>query len=205
MKGKVTALKDYGAFVDLGGIEGLIHMSELSHGHAARAGDVLAVGQEVDAKILKIEEGKGTQKKISLSLKALASDPWEFAERTLKEGEKVKGRVLRIQPFGAFVQIMPGVDGLVHISNMAVGQRIKDPREIVNEGDEIEATIVTIDWKKKRIGLSLVKSRQELADEFSSGQVVDGTVDRVESFGVFVKLPSGARGPAANGHATAPI
>ena len=198
VRGTVTTLKDYGAFVDIGGLEGLVHLSEISHGHITKPAEVLRVGMEVDAEVLKIEEKDG-QKKISLSLKNLAEDPWAKAQEDIKEGQKVTGKVARIQNFGAFVEIMPGVDGLIHISNMASGTRVKNPRDVVKEGDEVEATVISVDWDKRRIGLSLVKTPQELADELKSGSVVAGQVDRIESFGLFVKLPTGARGlvPAA--------
>ncbi len=197
--GKVTSLKDYGAFVDLGGVEGLVHLSEISHGHLSKASDLLKEGQEIRVKVLKLQNGKDETKKISLSIKALEVNPWDAARDSLREGQKVKGKVLRIQSFGAFVEISPGVDGMIHVSNMALGKRVKDPREIVKEGEEVEATIVTVDWERQRIGLSLVKTRQELANELSEGDVIEGTIDRIESFGLFVKLPSGARGlvPAA--------
>jgi small subunit ribosomal protein S1 len=199
VKGHVTSVKDYGAFVDIGGLEGLVHLSEISHGHLAKPTEGIKIGDEVTAQILKIEDGKEGQKKISLSIKALSQDPWTAAAQNIKEGQKVTGKVARIQNFGAFVEIMPGVDGLIHISNMALGQRVKNPRDVVKEGDEVEATVVTVDWEKRRIGLSLVKTPRELADELKVGTVLDGQVDRIESFGLFVKLPSGARGlvPAA--------
>jgi small subunit ribosomal protein S1 len=198
IKGTVTSLKDYGAFVDLGGVEGLVHVSEISHGHISKAGDALKVGQEVEALVLKIEPGKDGGKKISLSLKQLSADPWETAQQTIKEGAKVKGKVLRIQPFGAFVELLPGVDGLIHVSNMS-DTRVSNPRDVVKEGDEVEATVVGVDWDKRRIGLSLVKSARELASDLAVGTVLEGTIDRIESFGLFVKLPTGARGlvPAA--------
>ncbi|MCK6546786.1 S1 RNA-binding domain-containing protein [Myxococcota bacterium] len=204
VKGVVTSLKDYGAFVDLGGVEGLVHVSEISHGHISRASDALKMGQEVEALVLKIEnaketkEGREPQKKISLSMKALSADPWDTAKATIKEGAKVKGKVLRIQQFGAFVEVLPGVDALIHVSNMS-DRRISNPAEVVKVGDEVEATIVAVDWDKKRIGLSLVKTPQELANDLAAGTVHEGTIDRIESFGLFVKLPTGARGlvPAA--------
>lgn len=193
VKGTVTSVKDYGAFVDIGGLEGLVHVSEISHGHLNKASDVLKIGQEVDAVILKLEPGKEGTKKISLSLKALSMDPWEQAKATIKEGAKVKGKVLRIQPFGAFVEILPGVDGLIHVSNMS-DTRVSNPRDVVKENDEVEATVVSVDWDKRRIGLSLVKTPQELANDLAAGSVLEGTIDRIESFGLFVKLPTGARG-----------
>jgi small subunit ribosomal protein S1 len=196
--GKVTTVKDYGAFIDIGGLEGLVHLSEITHGHINKPRDFLQVGQDVQAKILKIEDGKGDAKKISLSLKALEEDPWAAAKINVKEGMKVTGKVARIQAFGAFVEIFPGVDGLIHISNLSNDRRLKDPREIVKEGDEVEATVVSIDWEKRRIGLSMVKSAQELANEIKknkgSQQVLEGEVDRIEGFGLFVKLPNGSRG-----------
>lgn len=197
--GEVTSLKDYGAFVDLGGVEGLVHLSEIAHGHVHKPSSKLKVGDQVMTVVLKIEEGKDGHKKISLSMKALLNDPWDGAIEQIKVGEKIRGKVARIQTFGAFVEVLPGVDGLIHISNMVSGGRVKDPREVLKEGDEVEATVITTDWDKRRIGLSLVKTRQELASELKQNQVFEGTVDRIESFGLFVKLPTGARGlvPAA--------
>ncbi len=208
LQGKVTTLKDYGAFIDLGGgVEGLVHVSEVSHGRVMKPGDALKIGQDVAVRILAIEDRKvdetkkprkggddlGPGKKISLTIKGLEEDPWARAASSLKEGTKVTGKVARIQPFGAFVEIFPGVDGLIHVSNMST-DRIRDPRQVLKEGDEIEATVVSLDFDKKRIGLSLVKTPQELASELGKGSVFEGTVDRIETFGLFVKLPTGARG-----------
>jgi small subunit ribosomal protein S1 len=196
--GTVTMLKEYGAFVDIGGLEGLVHLSEITHGHLVKASDALTVGQQVEAQVLKLEEKEG-QTKISLSLKSLAEDPWVKAQATIKTGDRVTGKVARIQAFGAFVELMPGVDGLIHVSNMSTGGRIKSPADVVKVGDDVEATVVTADWPKRRIGLSIVKTAQELADELRSGTIYEGVVDRVETYGLFVNLPSGARGlvPAA--------
>src|SRR5262249_53457526 len=162
-----------------------VHVSEISHGHVSKASDALKMGQEVVAVVLKIEPGKEGNKKISLSVKQLSLDPWETAKATIKEGAKVKGRVQRIQPFGAFVEILPGVDGLIHVSNMS-DQRVSNPRDVVKEGDEVEATVVSVDFDKKRIGLSLVKTPQELASDLASGSVLEGSIDRIESFGLFI-------------------
>lgn len=192
--GTVTSVRDYGAFVDLGGLEGLVHLTEITHGHINKPQQALKPGNEVEVKILKIEDGKNNQKKISLSIKALQQDPWELAREKIKEGDKVTGKVARIQAFGAFVELMPGVDGLIHISNMTLDRKAKNPRDIVKEGDEVEARVIATDWGKRRIGLSMVKTPQELANELKQGIVVEGKVDRLEDFGVFVKLESGARG-----------
>ncbi|NJK90005.1 MAG: S1 RNA-binding domain-containing protein [Myxococcales bacterium] len=145
-KGTITSLKDYGAFVDLGGLEGLVHLTEISHGHVVKPNMVLKLGEEVKVRILKIEDGKDGQKKISLSMKALEQDPWDVAKQQIREGEKITGRVARIQSFGAFVEVLPGVDALVHVSNMTLDRRLKNPADAVKEGDEIEATVISIDW-----------------------------------------------------------
>jgi small subunit ribosomal protein S1 len=196
--GEVTSVKDYGAFVDLGGIEGLVHVSEITHERIGKPSEKLSIGMQMSVKVIKIEDGKKGEKKISLSMKQLERDPWEMAAEALKVGQKVMGSVQRIQPFGAFVEILPGVDGLIHVSNMS-NDRVAKPQDVLKVGDEVEATIIGVDLKKKRIGLSLVKSRQELAGELAQQKVYDGTVDKIEGFGLFVKLPTGARGlvPAA--------
>lgn len=193
--GVVTSVRDYGAFVDIGGIEGLVHMSEISHGHIGKPSDKLKEGYLVKAKVLKIEDGKKAgDKKISLSMKALEEDPWERAQAEIREGMKIRGTVARIQAFGAFIEIYPGVDGLVHVSNMKLGERVTDPGKIVNKGDEVEATVISVDWQKRRLGLSLAKTPAELANELRKGSIVEGTIDKIESFGLFVKLPNDARG-----------
>ena len=193
--GVVTSVRDYGAFVDIGGIEGLVHMSEISHGHIGKPSERVKPGYLVKAKILKIEDGKKAgEKKISLSMKALEEDPWERAQVEIREGMKVRGTVARIQSFGAFVEIFPGVDGLVHVSNMKLGERVSNPKEVVKVGEEVEATVLSTDWEKRRIGLSLAKTPAELVNELRKGSVVEGTVDKIESFGLFVKLPNDARG-----------
>ena len=194
--GLVTSVQKYGAFVDIGGVEGLIHLTELAHGHVRRPSEMLSFGQRVEVKVLKIEDLEGKpdwEKKISLSLKALTADPWVEAQSTLKVGDKVRGKVARIQAFGAFVEIMEGVDGLIHLSNMS-NERIRTPKDVVSVGDEVEATVINTDWSGRRIGLSLVKTKQELANELSVGKAHEGTIEKIESFGLFVKLPTGARG-----------
>jgi small subunit ribosomal protein S1 len=209
LTGRVTTLKDYGAFIDLGGVEGLVHVSEVSHARISKPADALKVGDEVRVQILSIDERKEKEpkegkenkreslpaqsKKISLTIKGLEEDPWTRAQNTLKEGQKVRGKVARIQPFGAFVEILPGVDGLIHVSAMS-DRRISDPHQVLKVGEEIEATIVTLNFEQRRVGLSLVKTPQELATELGQGSVHQGTVDRIETFGLFVKLPNGARG-----------
>ncbi|MDQ3341033.1 MAG: 30S ribosomal protein S1 [Myxococcota bacterium] len=157
LRGKVISFKPFGAFVDIGGMEGMLHVSELGHSRVERPEDVLSVGQEIDVVVLKIEPGEKGER-ISLSLKALVDDPWKDASRGFTEGQRVKGTVTRLQPFGAFVEIGPGIEGLVHISELGANRRINHPKEVVAVGQEVEAVILQIDPEKRRIGLSMSAS-----------------------------------------------
>jgi small subunit ribosomal protein S1 len=160
IRGKVTGFKPFGAFVDIGGIEGMLHVSELGYARVEKPEDVLALGQEVDVAIVKLEGDR-----VSLSLKALAADPWRDATASLGEGKRVKGKVTRLQPFGAFVEIAPGIEGLVHISELGAARRINHPKEVVSEGQEVEATVLAIDHEKRRLSLSLGKSEGGSAED----------------------------------------
>jgi len=170
IRGKVVGFKPFGAFVDLGGIEGMLHISELGFTRVEKPEDVLRLGQELDVAILKVEpgpEGK-TGDRISLSLKALANDPWSDKTANLHEGSRVKGTVTRLQPFGAFVEIAPGVEGLVHISELGAGRRINHPKEVVSVGQAVEASVLSIDHDKRRLSLSLAASKDASPDEIAA-------------------------------------
>jgi small subunit ribosomal protein S1 len=167
LRGKVVGFKPFGAFIDLGGIEGMLHVSELGHARVEKPEDMLSLGQEVDVAVLKIEPGdKG--ERISLSLKALASDPWRDTAATLVEGARVRGKITRLQPFGAFVEIAPAVEGLVHISELGAGRRINHPKEVVSVGQEIEAVVLSIDVERHRIGLSMASSTDGNAEDVAA-------------------------------------
>jgi small subunit ribosomal protein S1 len=177
LRGKVVGFKPFGAFVDLGGIEGMLHVSELGYTRVERPEDVLSLGQEIDVAVLKIEPaergpaGRGDKEKgerISLSLKALASDPWRDATANLAEGARVRGTITRLQQFGAFVEIAPAVDGLVHISELGAGRRINHPKEVVAVGQEVEAVVLAIDHERRRLSLSLAASKDATADDFAA-------------------------------------
>jgi small subunit ribosomal protein S1 len=161
LRGKVVGFKPFGAFVDLGGIEGMLHVSELGFSRVEKPEDVLRMGQEVEVSVLKLEtthdKGK-TVERISLSLKALANDPWHELTAGLVEGARVKGKITRLQPFGAFVEIAPNVEGLIHISELGAGRRINHPKEVVDIGQEIEAVILAIDPERRRLGLSMASA-----------------------------------------------
>lgn len=167
LRGKVVGFKPFGAFVDIGGIEGMLHISELGYSRVEKPEDVLSLGQELDVAVLKIEPGEKGER-ISLSLKALASDPWRDTTANLVEGSRVKGTITRLQPFGAFVEIAPGVEGLVHITELGAGRRINHPKEIVSVGQQVEASVLAVDHDKRRLSLSLAASRDASPEDVAA-------------------------------------
>ena len=163
--GTVTSLREFGAFVDLGGVEGLIHVSELGYARVTHPAEVVQVGQRVEAKVVKLERGKGDGPgRIGLSLRALAPDPWDSVRERFPVGTTVRGTVRRLEQFGAFVELTPGIDGLVHVSRMVLDRRIAHARQAVSIGDEVEVTVVETDPEKRRIGLSMVESAKRAKD-----------------------------------------
>jgi small subunit ribosomal protein S1 len=198
LPGTVVSLADFGAFVDLGGVQGLVPMSELSHARVERAGDRLHVGEQVTVKVLRIDEAKG---KVTLSLKALEGDPWATMPRQLRERQVVRGRAVRATEFGVFVELLPGVDGLLHTSEIP-RHRQGAMREAVASGAEIAVMIVNVDIGRRRIALALAPEGASVGEQMESavsvGTVLTGTVERVEQFGVFVRLGPGQTGLVPN-------
>ncbi len=165
VRGRVTSLRDFGAFVDLGGVEGLIHVTELGHGRVRQPSDVLAVGQEVEAQVVKLEPAAGGGRgRIGLSLRALAPDPWSEVATRFPNGTTLRGTVRRIEQFGAFVELAPGIDGLVHVSRMAL-ERVAHPKNVVKVGDEVDVTVVGVETDKRRIALSMVETARRARDQ----------------------------------------
>ncbi len=162
LKGRVTALKEFGAFVDLGGIQGMVHKSELAFGHVRHPEDLLTVGQQIEVSVLRIEKSNNPRQpeKIALSMRALERDPWLEASQKFPVGTQVLGTISRIQPFGAFVELAPGVDALLHISELGAGRRVTHPEEVVKVGERVRATVLAVDTEKRRIALSLDPARQ---------------------------------------------
>ena len=158
--GRVTRLERFGAFVDLGGVEGLVHISEIAHNRVGHPKDVLRSGDEVNVKILELKDLGGDKERISLSLKALQPDPWDGAIEKVREGEVISGKVVSIQQFGAFVEVLPGVEGLVHVSQLA-RSRVARPADAVSVGQEVRARIRKIDRERKRISLSIRDVQEE--------------------------------------------
>ncbi|HEV8630931.1 MAG TPA: S1 RNA-binding domain-containing protein [Thermoanaerobaculia bacterium] len=155
VRGTVTSLAPYGAFVDLGGIEGLLHVSQLGHARVEHPQDVLAIGQEVEVQVLDIKTDAKGEERISLSRRALLADPWLEEAARLQPGTRRSGRVVRLETFGAFVTLSPGVDGLLHVSELGGGKPIRHPREAVKVGDTLEVAVKSIEPERRRIALTL--------------------------------------------------
>jgi small subunit ribosomal protein S1 len=195
-EGKVTKLTDFGAFVDIGGIEGMVHISEVSHGRINHPSEILKAGQQVNVKVMKIEMDKEGRPKISLSIKALEPDSWEKGLR-FKEGEIIRGKVSRLTDFGAFVEVAPGVDGLVHVSEISY-ERVPHPSRFLREGDMVEVLVMGIDHEVHRVSLSIKDAviQKRMSEEEGSdkvrlevGQILRGVVEDSKPYGLFVRLP----------------
>jgi small subunit ribosomal protein S1 len=171
LKGKVTSLTTYGAFIDLGGIEGMLHVSEIGHARTAHPQDVFSIGQEVEVQVIKIEKGKDEKRpeRISLSRRSLERDPWRDAVSRFPEGTEATGRVVRLESFGAFVELAPGLEGLVHISEMGAGRRLSHAREAVQTGQDVQVKVLGVDTTRRRISLSMAAAgggeREEREEE----------------------------------------
>lgn len=193
LTGSVTSLKDYGAFVDIGGLEGMIHISELAFGHVKHPKEILQVGQTVEVSVLRIEPATDSKKreKIALSIRALSRDPWLDAVESYPVGTRVQGTVVRLQPFGAFIELAPGVDGLAHISELGAEKRINHPSEVIKEGDQVEASVIGIDLERRRISLSLDEKRaaESIATEALKQTKTPGRPEEksIGSFGELLK------------------
>ena len=193
--GRVKNLVDYGAFVDLGGMDGLLHITDLSWGRVSHPSEVVQVGQEVRVKVLKYMPEK---ERVSLGLKQLLPDPWEQVASDYSPGDRVFGRVVSITDYGAFVEVSPGVEGLVHISEMTWSKRLKHPSKIVNVGDRVEVAVLEVNPGQRRVSLSLRQTLPDpwttLSERLSVGAVVEGRVRNLTDFGAFVEIEEGVDG-----------
>jgi small subunit ribosomal protein S1 len=198
LPGTVTSLPDFGAFVDLGGVQGLVPASEISHSRVGRPADRLRLGDAVSVKVLKVDGATG---KISLSLKALEGDPWAAVPAQLRERQIVRGRVARMTDFGVFVELLPGVDGLLHLTEIP-RSRHREMRHAAETGAELVVLVTSIDLEKRRVGLALAPEGatpgEHVASTIAVGAVVAGTVERIEPFGVFLRLGPGQVGLIPN-------
>jgi small subunit ribosomal protein S1 len=193
VQGQVTSLRDFGAFVDLGGVEGLIHISELGYGRVNHPSEVLEVGQTVDTQVLKVEAAGTGRRQVGLSIKALAADPWSTVRERFAVGSTVPGKVRRVEAFGAFVEIAPGLDGLVHISKLVLDRRLSHARQAVSIGQEVEVTVLAVDPEQRRISLSMVEHVREARDaaivsERSEEQATVARTNQQRKLGTFADL-----------------
>lgn len=198
LQGVVSRITDFGAFVDLGGIDGLVHVSEMSWSRPDHPSDVVHDGQDVTVKVVRIEnDPRDGSLRIGLSMKALADDPFIDALREIQIGETLNGQVTRLMDFGAFVEIAPGVEGLVHISELDAGRRVRHPSDVVQVGDAVEVQVLTLDPQKRQIALSMARLMDDpwaqAAIQTPPGTEVEGTIEAIESFGAFVALENGLR------------
>jgi len=194
--GRVSSLQKFGAFVDVGGMEGLVPMSEISWTRVEKLEDMLALGQEVTVKIISLDWDNN---RLTLSMKALQPDPWSLAAEKYPVDGRVNGTIVRLAPFGAFVSLEPGIDGLVHISNLGAGRRINHPREVVEVGQRVEVYILSVDAENRKISLSMqpkVEPKKIVLPEV--GELIEGVVDRVMPYGIFLKMSGGLNGLIPN-------
>ncbi|WP_189459588.1 30S ribosomal protein S1 [Jeongeupia chitinilytica] len=195
IKGIVKNITDYGAFVDLGGIDGLLHITDLAWRRVKHPSEVLAVGDEIEAKVLKFDQEKN---RVSLGLKQLGEDPWVGLSRRYPSGTRLFGKVTNLTDYGAFVEIEQGIEGLVHVSEMDWTNKNVHPSKVVSLGDEVEVMILDIDEEKRRISLGMKQCManpwDEFAQNFKKGDKLQGAIKSITDFGVFVGLPGGIDG-----------
>jgi small subunit ribosomal protein S1 len=187
--GAVRSLLDYGAFIDVGGVDGMLHVADISHGRVNKPSDVLSIGQELDVQVLKVDPAK---RRISLGLKQLQPDPWTLADEKYHVGDRVKGTVARVTDFGAFVELEPGLDGLIHLSELSWSKKVRKPSDVVKPGDMVEVAVLAISPAEKRISLGLKQALGDPWDEVQTrypvGSVVEGPVTQLKQFGAFVQV-----------------
>ncbi len=193
--GVVKNLTDYGAFVDLGGIDGLLHVSDLSYGNVTHPSAIVQVGDQLTVKVLKFDREK---ERISLGLKQMHPDPWLNIEAHYPPQSRVIGRIVSVTDYGAFVELEPGVEGLIHISEMTWSRRMKHPAKVVKAGDQVEAVVLDLKPKERRISLGIKQLEADpwttVADRYSIGSVVEGRVRKIADFGAFVEIEEGVDG-----------
>ncbi|MFC1845506.1 S1 RNA-binding domain-containing protein [Candidatus Dependentiae bacterium] len=197
VKGRISSITDYGLFVEVDkGVEGLVHISEISWtDRITNLPQKFKPGQEIDVLVVSVDP---ENRRMSLSIKQLEQNPWQAIGQKFEVGQRIKGTISNITDFGVFVQLTPGVDGLVHISDLSWTEHINHPSDIYNRGDEVEAIILGIDEANKKISLGIKQLTTDpwetVKDEYPIGTIVDGKVSKTTSFGAFVKLPSGIEG-----------
>jgi len=193
--GTVRSLASYGAFVDIGGIDGLLHVSDISWTRIGSPEEVLSAGQKIEVKVLKLDP---ESKRISLGMKQLLPEPWDTATQRYAPGQRVTGTVTRLADFGAFVELEPGIEGLIHVSEMSWTKRVRKPSDILKQGDTVEAVVLNISQPERRLSLGLKQALgdpwADVAQRFPVGSTIEGPVTRLATFGAFVQLTEGVEG-----------
>ncbi|MEI6134226.1 MAG: 30S ribosomal protein S1 [Desulfomonile sp.] len=194
-RGQVKNITDYGAFVDLGGIDGLLHITDMSWGRINHPADMIKVGDEIEVKVLKFDEDK---ERVSLGLKQLTPDPWETADQKYPGESKWMGKVVSITDYGIFVELETGVEGLVHVSEMAWTKKPRHPSKMVHIGEEVEVMVLNVDKEQKRISLGMKQLRSNpwdvIAERYPEGTKIEGKIRNVTDFGIFVGIDEGIDG-----------
>jgi small subunit ribosomal protein S1 len=194
----VRSLTDYGAFVDLGGVDALLHVSDIAWGRVNKPADVLSVGQQVEVKVLKVAT-EADKRRISVGLKQLQPHPWDAVSQKYNAGDRVRGTVTRLVDFGAFVELEPGIEGLIHISEMSWSKgKIRKASDVVKQGETVEVVILGVSAAERRISLGLKQALgdpwAEVGQRFSVGSAIEGPVTNLTKFGAFVQLSEGIEG-----------
>lgn len=195
VRGTVKNITDYGAFIDLGGMDGLLHITDMSWGRIKHPSEVIQVGDEIDVKVLKYDNEKD---RVSLGLKQLQADPWESVKDQYKVGAKLKGKIVSLADYGAFVELGDGVEGLIHVSEMSWTKRVKHPSQVVNVGDEVDVQVLEIDTENRRISLGMKQLQPnpwvEMKESYQPGTIIEGEVKSLTDFGIFVGVEEGVDG-----------
>ncbi|HOL71971.1 MAG TPA: 30S ribosomal protein S1 [Bryobacteraceae bacterium] len=204
VRGTVRTLTDFGAFIDLGGVDGLLHVSDMSWGRVGKPADVLAVGDSIEVKVLKIDR---QSRRISLGTKQLQPDPWSLAAEKYPVGQRVHGKVTRVADFGAFVELEPGVEGLIRLIDLTWSKKAVKPKDVVKPGELVEVVVLNVNAAERRIGLGLKQALgdpwDEAAQKFPAGAIVEGKIVNMAKFGAFVELAEGVEGMIHVGDITA--
>src|SRR5580704_17886358 len=195
LRGTVRSVTDFGAFVDLGGVDGLLHVTDMAWHRVAKPSDIVSPGDSIEVKILKITpEGR----RISLGLKQLAADPWSTAAERFHTGDRVQGKVSRLADFGAFIELLPGVDGLIHISEMSWAKKVRKPSDLLKAGEMVEAIVLGVNAADRRISLGLKQALgdpwEDAVKKYPIGAIAEGPVTSLTNFGCFVDLGGGIDG-----------
>lgn len=195
VRGVVKNITDYGAFIDLGGMDGLLHITDMSWGRIKHPSEILNVGDEIEVKVLKFDDSK---ERVSLGLKQLKDDPWSKVETEFKPGNKVKGKVVSLTDYGAFLELAEGIEGLIHVSEMSWAKRVKHPSQVLKQDETVEVQVLEVDTANRRISLGMKQLQPnpwvELKESYPPGTIIEGEIKSITDFGVFVGVEEGIDG-----------